>query len=341
MQKERQYGLDYLRIISIFFVVLVHSSVPHMGAELTSSTYKSVILIEGIGRSSIAVFLMISGSLFLTREIPIKTLYTKYIFKMVTAFLFWSILYAAILGGSYKQIIGNTLKGHYHMWYIFLVIGLYMLQPILLKVVENKTILKYYIIIGAIFIFVAPEIRTLLGDFGGDIGLKLSEALDYILKQSDVFVIGKFSYYYILGYYIINLKHDKKYTFPVAAVGIISVVVTYLLCYAASIKGGSVSSYYSYFSANVMVESICLFYLLSKAVKCPKSRIVLSISDCSFGIYLIHVLFVDRLLPVLNLSSLNVHPFIWLSLSAVCVFLLSYVIILCIKKIPVINKYIV
>ncbi|WP_408071397.1 acyltransferase family protein [Butyrivibrio sp. JL13D10] len=97
-------------------------------------------------RWAVPIFLMLSGSLFLGRDIPIKKVYSKYIFRLVCAFVSWNIIYLflskdTIQHGIMYRILdqpSDLIKGHYHMWFLIMIIGMYMGMPIYRKIVSDK-----------------------------------------------------------------------------------------------------------------------------------------------------------------------------------------------------------
>lgn len=55
--------------------------------------------IDRIVRWGVPVFVMISGALFLDMDIPIRKIYSKYVFRMIVSFIVWSIIYTLFMGG--------------------------------------------------------------------------------------------------------------------------------------------------------------------------------------------------------------------------------------------------
>lgn len=105
-------------------VMMLHiSSTKWRVVELTSFEWKVFNLGDSVVRWSVPVFVMISGSLFLSRFIDMKTIYSKYIFRMVTAFLIWSIIYVLFIEGSLALRIARVVQGHFHMWFILMILA--------------------------------------------------------------------------------------------------------------------------------------------------------------------------------------------------------------------------
>lgn len=59
--------------------------------------------------------------------------------KIVIAFIFWSSIYSALevlfLGGiGIEEFIWKCVTGHYHMWFLYMIIGLYIITPLIRKI---------------------------------------------------------------------------------------------------------------------------------------------------------------------------------------------------------------
>ena len=91
MNKKHIIYMDFMRVICIFLMVLVHvaATVNHDVPE--GSFYWNVLTtIQCAFHFPVPIFLMISGALFLNpeKEINITRLYKKNILRMVTALIF-------------------------------------------------------------------------------------------------------------------------------------------------------------------------------------------------------------------------------------------------------------
>ena len=95
---SRKYYLDYLRVSATFAVMSLHIAADNwLNAGVRSFEWQVFNFYDSLVRFGVPVFVMISGALFLNPDkyIPVKKLYTKYIFRIAAAFVFWSFLYAA------------------------------------------------------------------------------------------------------------------------------------------------------------------------------------------------------------------------------------------------------
>lgn len=100
---------------------------------MNSVEWQVLNIYDSIARFCVPVFLMISGVFFLDndRNYTLEKLFSKNILRIVTAFIFWSTLYTIlnIMSSetlSIKEIITEFINGHYHMWFLFTLVGLYL-----------------------------------------------------------------------------------------------------------------------------------------------------------------------------------------------------------------------
>ncbi|HDQ06826.1 MAG TPA: hypothetical protein ENN36_08940, partial [Candidatus Bathyarchaeota archaeon] len=152
----------------IILVVLLHASNEYYTAIQqtalespvywwTSTIYKSFAL------PCVPLFVILSGALLLqpskTNE-PIRVFLKKRFNRIGLAFLFWSAVYLvwAFLVTQTPVTFNNVIEGalyslfsgsYYHFWFLYLIAGLYLLTPILRKIVSVKDpkILKYLILL--------------------------------------------------------------------------------------------------------------------------------------------------------------------------------------------------
>lgn len=173
-QDERIIQLDFLRVIAIVSVVIMHctGAVQRYYSNGIDAVFLFTNIPNAITRFSVPLFVMISGRLMINRGYDYNYLLRKTAHYMLI-FLFWSTLYSLILpdhmsetGNSLKAILVNTIAdiftGWFHFWYLFLICGLYLLIPIIESIVNhlserNK---RFFIAISVVFCFLG---NTLMG----------------------------------------------------------------------------------------------------------------------------------------------------------------------------------
>ena len=86
---------DQLRAFAILAVVILHVSGQNFrNIDIHSGDWFAMNIWESMSRWGVPVFAMISGALFLNREISLKMIYGRYVLRMGAAYIVWSTFYA-------------------------------------------------------------------------------------------------------------------------------------------------------------------------------------------------------------------------------------------------------
>ena len=103
---ERIVWADSLRVMATFGVILLHTASTQWGETPVSRwNWQMMNLYDSCVRWTVPVFFMLSGMTFLNpeKEITIKSIYKKYILRLVTALIFWGgIIYGLIRYNFFK-----------------------------------------------------------------------------------------------------------------------------------------------------------------------------------------------------------------------------------------------
>lgn len=97
MNKKRITWIELLRIAACIGVIGIHAGSQHFrDTPLDSSIWRISNFYHGINRFAVASFIMISGTLYLDgkRNWSLKKLWTRNIFQIAVAYVFWQIFYA-------------------------------------------------------------------------------------------------------------------------------------------------------------------------------------------------------------------------------------------------------
>lgn len=347
MENRKDY-LDYLRIISMFAVMFLHLSGENWYSVNVSSFEWNVFNVyDSITRWCVPVFVMISGTLFLSRDIKPLILYKKYILRIFTAGVFWSFIYAIYIGGSYKEIIASTLSFSGHLWFIPMIIGLYICQPILRKIIDkNDSITLYFLICSFIFSFLLPTIFHLASAFGGNTFETIIGIINTDISSMNIYLFNGYISYFVLGYYLDHKNLSSSQRYFIYVVSLLGFGFTIGLTAYISIRNGSpYDYYYNYLNMNVLFESIGVFVFFKYTFKNIKKEflknLIYKISKYSFGAYLIHMLFVDILWLNLNITTLSFNPVLSVPFETILIFMLSISASALMNKISWFNKYFV
>lgn len=338
--------LDYLRVLAILSVIVIHLSAQNLYvADVHTSEWQAINFYDSIARWCVPVFVMISGALFLGKEIRIKKLFTKYILRLITAFIFWSALYAIYIGGETIEVLMNFFTGRYHMWFIPMIIGLYISIPVINKIIESPDLIKYYFGVAFIYQFFVPFLFQLYPDIvGGSATWNLTATFLATFKRMDLYLMMGYAAYFILGYCLNKMELDKKSQYIIYLIGLIGFLSTIIISsIMASKRELAVPDYYDYFSLNVLMESIGIFVWFK--YHSPNihflNSFISKLSLYSFGTFLVHDFLLEIFSRNYNLNSMTFHPIICIPFLAILIFIISTVISWLIHQIPILKKYIV
>lgn len=351
----RQYHLDYLRVFASIAIILLHVAAQNMNyVELAGTEWNIYNFCNGLSRWGVPVFVMISGALFLPREIPTKTLYKKYISRMAITYVVWSAFYAIVdpIGNliftegyqiSLLEIVGNFISGAVHLWFLPMIIGLYMCIPLIKPLTKNDNLIKYFLGLSFVFCFIKTQselVATYL--LNGSIAT-LFQNINTIFHNFHLDFVFGFSSYFILGFYLNKTDMTKKHRMIIYILGVIGFMLTVLLNLLASKNAGKSSeAFYSATSVNVLLMSVAVFVWFKYNAKGNDklNKIIIKLSKYSFGAFLVHI-FILKVLHSFGIQSTSFHPV--LSVPSITIFatLVSYLISSVLNKIPVIKKYMV
>ena len=172
LKKIRFYYFDILRIVSSFSVVLIHTSAKHNKLNINSNNWKIAFYYNGISRFGVPVFFMMSGALFLNKDISFRQICNNYIRRLLTKLIIWSFIYSIYrINLSKKNLPKITLaffSGNYHLWlgigFLDVIIELYLVTPFLREIIK-KDLLKAFIKLSFIFTFIIPNIYEFISYF--------------------------------------------------------------------------------------------------------------------------------------------------------------------------------
>lgn len=321
------YGLSMLRILATLSVIVIHVSGPIVVkfGKISIADWNVANFYDSISRYAVPVFFMISGSLLLGREFETSDFLKNRLGKILPPFLFWSLFYSVfnryILqteAFDISKIIRDIFYGsEYHLWFVYALIGVYLITPIFQKWINfsEKSDIRYFLTIWGITLFLTiPGVaiyfpKVYLSYFAGFLG------------------------YFVLGYYL--KKHDKSPKWVSWVLILLGVLITILGTYYFSVKNGKFYEYfYEYLCLNTLMVSIGVFQLFNRMenINDKFKPIVSKLNECSFGIYLIHPL----VLSIFGLLGIDIYfqnPIIGILTIALCCFLISFIVIFIIKKI--------
>jgi small-conductance mechanosensitive channel len=153
--------MDCLRLLAMIAVIVIHVvALQWDKVQLHTGDWFVVCAYNGSVRWGVLVFLMISGALFLDpqKQLPLRTIYGKYILRLIIAYFAWGALYALFaFDGSLSGFAENLITGYYHMWYLPVLAGLYAMLPLLRKITEDPKLHGYILALALVGGFLIPN----------------------------------------------------------------------------------------------------------------------------------------------------------------------------------------
>lgn len=352
---QRQYHLDYLRVFASIAIILLHVTAQNMSyVELAGTEWNIYNICNSASRWGVPVFVMMSGALFLPREIPTKTLYKKYITRMAISYVVWSAFYAIIdpidsliftegYQVSLVEIAGNFISGAVHLWFLPMIIGLYMCIPLIKKLTEDNSLIKYFLLLSFIFCFIKTQFELVANNLLKGTVQIIVENINTVFKNFNINIVVGFVAYFVLGFYLNKTEINKKHRTIIYVLGVAGLALTTFFNLLASENAGkSLEVFYGGTTLNVLFMSVAIFVWFKYNAKGTEmlNKIIVKLSKYSFGAFLVHI-FILQCLNAIGIQSTTFHPV--LSIPAITIFttVVSYLISLVLNKIPVIKKYIV
>ena len=367
--------LDVVRFIAMFTVVCCHctdpfnfypGTAPNIGEiKLWGAIYGSVL------RPCVPLFVMITGALLLPVRGDASTFYKKRIPRVFYPFLIWSVLYNLFpwitgLLGLNPQIILDffpyageevmqqsfSVSLEYilmipfnfsilavHMWYIYLLIGLYLYLPVFSAWVEkaSERAKLMFLLAWGVTLLLPYYYQFVSNYLWGTCSWNSFGMLD---------AFAGFNGYLLLGHYLKNLEWSLKKTLatgiPMFAVGY---AVTFLgfrhITALPEYTDEMLELFFTYCSLNVVMMTIPVF-MLAKKVKVNSERMKKALANltvCGFGIYMIHYFFTGP--SVVLMRAINMPIGLQIPVAAILAFAVSWGLVWLIYRTGKVAKYIV
>jgi surface polysaccharide O-acyltransferase-like enzyme len=334
--------IHHLRAIATIAVILLHIVADSLYSYGTISLvdWHSANIIDSLIRFSVPTFIMISGVLLMGKQ----EFYFEYINKRVKRvfipFTFWVLAYFSFdLLIAYKNQLFSAefgiiefIKFHFlsgssfHFWYIYMILIIYALLPLVSKRIVNLNQQKLLVIIVIWLIYISFLGYTTMFQ-------------EYNLVYLTLKFIGYFGYI-LLGYYLFKFPlFNSKKTGKIVGIFlylIASFVTIYLTYYYTNLSNRFQDDFYEYFTLNIAVQTIGVFLIFQNFEF--KNTFLTKISSLSYGIYLVHVfaiilvlkLPIDQNIPVYVVSKL---------LLTILAFVISILVINFMHKIPFLKRF--
>lgn len=338
---------DLLRSFATIGVILLHLASSQIGnVPVGSGAWQVFNLYDGLLRWCVPVFVMLSGMFMLDpkRPLPLSKLFFHNILRILLCLLFWNWLYILIGSGNIslhgilwalREAFGGQY--HYHLWFLYVLLGLYLVTPILRAFVRgaSRGDLHYFLLLAFLFSSLIPTVCYL---WPGSTG-----TLQLWYRRLSVQVITGYVGFYVGGYYLKEYTISRVSEAIIYVLGGLGAVATVWGTAVLSGRGGKlVTTLYEYTSPNVVCFSVAVVvlfrYVLGVSEERSRRQRLSGMARISFGIYLVHDFFI-MLLANLHITALSFSPVAAVPVLGAVVFLLSFAVAWLVSRIPFVGRW--
>lgn len=286
--EKRNMGLEWLRICSMFMIILLHS-IDHSGLygtlEEGTLLYTYEQFIYALVQVCVNCFVLISGYFLVQSQFKLRKLISLWI-EVVFYSLMIKVIMMAIgeIPFSIASLIScfiPIMTGRY--WFVTIYFGMYLLFPfynIAIKAMnerQHKSLLVLLLVLFSGMSSIYPSFKGM--NSGGAWGLAWFTVL-----------------YFIAAYFRLYYVPSKREKGNLVLFFAIPVIMTLALVVAQKMQIGvlvnMVNNWWKYDSIPVVIASIALFVAFinmgSKTLTKSGNQFIVKISSTTFGIYLIH-----------------------------------------------------
>lgn len=349
---DRIVFIDWLRVISCYMVMIVHSCECVYSNDYSFSFNSDfdrwcICFINGFVRPAVPLFIMASAYLLVPLKMNTFSFFRKRFIRVCIPFLIWLFLYAVIpfLWGEFtieevkfnvSRIFVNFVPRESHLWFIYMLLGIYLIMPIISPWLEKVTKKEeeFFLVIW-LFTTLFWHAHEKFGEIFGECWWNPYPMFYYVSGY-----VG----FVIMAHYIRNYcDWSFKKTIIISC---ICFLLGYLYCIYSFITRSFVVDTVKELELSWQTTSIAPVFmsfgtfLLIKKINCTEVKvlkIVRSISKMSYGMYLMHMM----ILPCIFISLCDILP-VWANIFITAFF--TYVICYIVSRVIAylkLGKYII
>lgn len=293
-KKQKNYNLELIRTISFIMVIVIHVTNYFCRAfgRVSTGEYWFALIMDTFARVSVPSFFMLSGALLLGRDEPFEKNIRR-TGRFIVVLLFWSLVYCVhnrvYMGTPCSLFELLYVPAEPHLWYLYAMIPIYVVLPffqIMCRGMNRKLDLALCGIISVVVI-VMYNMSMMNVEFFYDLPL-----------------IGDkvYTFYFFLGYFLYKYRTQEHISTKVLfAIFLVSNILNIILTASVSSWTGEHYERFLEYGCPLVILSGASFFALMLRIKNGQIRLkertekaVDTWCTCSFGIYLIHILFLDN-----------------------------------------------
>ena len=383
---NRHVWIDWMRVTACLMVLTVHSTEPfYLGGEgsliLTAADAHWVSLFDTFVRACVPLFVVASSYLQFPIHYSTGEFLRRRALRVAVPFVVWTLVYALVWGEPVDNLQSLLLNFNYaagHLWFVYMLVGLYLLMPLLSPWAERvkKRELQFYLAL-CFLTTLLPFVRAWAGGeppvMYGPTGIP-NPALYPLWGEASWNAYGLFYYFSgFLGYMLLGLylrrfvgqwswRRTLAVALPMWLVGFAICFFGFLWAVQADAQGvfpvegptGMAAVWETTWindTASVALMTVGWVLLFRKFTASGRffQRILLPVSKASYGVYLCHMLLLAFISGWLR-SALGIGTSATLGIwttpiqilaTALITFFLASLFCVLVRRIPYLGKWIV
>ncbi len=383
---KREIWIDWMRVAACFMVILVHSTEPfYLGGDgsliLNQADAFWSSFFDSFVRACVPLFVVASSYLQFPLHYSAGEFFRRRTVRVLIPFVVWLLVYAFVWGEPASNLKSLLLNFNYsagHLWFVYMLIGVYLIMPLLSPWAEKVGKKELQVDLG---IWLFTTFIPLIRDWVSSEPLAFAYGPTGIPRQALYPLWGEASwngyglFYYMSGFigYLLLGLYFRKFVGELSWSKTLGIAIPAWLGGFAITFGGFLRRVYEtsggYFPAEGIINDAVYWettwcndtigvalmtvawILLFRKIKnegCFYKKVLLPVSKASYGVYLSHILL---LVPIggavrewLGSGDEGLLEFwttpVEIVLSAVLAFVAVSALSVLIQKIPKIGKYI-
>ena len=376
-----------MRVAACFMVMLVHCTEPfYLGGEgsliLTRSDAFWASFFDSFVRACVPLFVVASSYLQFPVHYSTGEFFRRRAVRILIPFAIWSVVYALAWGepvSNFKDLLLNFNYAAGHLWFVYMIVGLYLIMPLLspwAEKVGRKELLAYIVL--CFLTTIIPYVREFAS--GGEVPViygpsGIPNPAKYPLwGEASWNTYGLFYYlsgflvYMLLGLYLRKFGTGQG-SGKTTAIALTSWIAGFALCFGGFLKrvfascggvfpvegptGMAAQWETPWFNDTAGVFLMTLgWILLLRRINSSGGfykKVLLPVSKASYGMYLCHMLilsyfsaFFRGLWGIGDAGAMGIWTTpVQIVLSALCTFVCTAAVSVLLQRIPKIGKFVI
>lgn len=168
----REVWVDWMRVAACLMVMVVHATEPfYLGGDgaliLTRTDAFWASFFDSLVRCCVPLFLVASSYLQFPLHYPTGEFLRRRAVRVLIPFAVWTLVYALVWGQpvqNFKDLIFNFNYAAGHLWFVYMLVGIYLLMPLLSPWAERVSKKELLLYLGLwLLTTVLPLVRDWMG----------------------------------------------------------------------------------------------------------------------------------------------------------------------------------